>query len=73
MSEPQSEHIDNPETPDEQLFLAISHEAQRGSHGRRTIQFLVSVSNIPVTVLVDSGSSASFLATSIADQLSHLP
>jgi hypothetical protein len=56
-----------------QLFLAISHEAQQGSHGCLTIQFLGSVCNIAVTVLVDSGSSASFLATTIADQLIHLP
>jgi hypothetical protein len=43
-----------------------------GSSSRRTIQFLGSVANVAVTVLVDSGSSASFLAVSIADQLLQL-
>lgn len=36
-SDPQVDDKDSPDTPDEQLFLAISPEAQRGSHGCRTI------------------------------------
>jgi hypothetical protein len=73
VSEEQSDDIEATDTPDKQLFLPISSEAQRGSNGHHTIQFLGSIGNIPVIVLVDSGSSASFLATSIADQLPHLP
>jgi hypothetical protein len=63
---------DTPKAPEEQLFLAISHEAQMGSSSRRTIQFLGLVANVVVTMLVDSDSSASFLAASIADQLLQL-
>jgi hypothetical protein len=72
VSEEQYADIEAPEALDEQLFLAISHEAQQGSTGRCTIQFLSSINNISITVLVDSGSLASFLATSVADQLPHL-
>jgi hypothetical protein len=43
-----------------------------GSSTRRTIQFVGSVADVAVTVLVDSGSSTSFLAASIADQLLQL-
>ena len=61
------------ESPPEHLFVALSQDAQRGSQGRQTIQFLGSLQGLTVTVLVDSGSSASFLATSVASQLQHLP
>lgn len=56
----------------EQLFLAISHEAQLGASGRSAIQFLGTIDDITVTVLVDLGSSASFIAKSLADKLHHL-
>jgi hypothetical protein len=53
----------------EHLFLALSQDAQQGVQGRQTIQFLGSVQGLMVTVLVDSRSSASFLAESVASQL----
>lgn len=49
----------------EQILLALSHDAQMGSHSVRTIQFQGTVYGKPVVVLVDSGSSSSFLAASI--------
>jgi hypothetical protein len=72
MPDPSVEMTDTPDTSPEHLFLALSHAAQMGSQGRKTIQFRGSISGIPVTVLVDSGSSASFLAASVAAQLPHL-
>lgn len=63
---------ESPEAPPEQLFLALSHDAHRGAQGQRTIQFQGTIQGYPVAVLVDSGSSASFLAASVADQLSNL-
>jgi hypothetical protein len=57
----------------EQLLLALSHDARMGSHGHRTIRFHGSISGHPIVVLVDFGSLASFLATSIADCLPMLP
>ena len=62
--EPASEDTDE---PDEQLLLALSHDARMGSHGQRTIRFHGTVHGLSVVVLIDSGSSSSFLAASIAD------
>lgn len=56
----------NEEETTDQLLLALSHDAQMGSQGHQTIQFRGVVHGKPVVVLVDSGSSASFLAASIA-------
>ena len=63
----------SPDEPSEQLLLALSHDAHKGLAGSRTIQFQGCVHGIPVVVLVDSGSSASFLAAAIASKLPHLP
>lgn len=71
-SEPQEPDQDSPETPPEQLFLALSHDAQRGAQGCRTIQFQGTILGRPVAVLIDSGSSASFLVVSVADRFSQL-
>lgn len=60
------------EEPAEQILLALSRDAQMGSHSVRTIQFQGSIHGEPVVVLVDSGSSSSFLAASVVDQLPHL-
>lgn len=59
--------------PAEQILLALSYDAQTGSHSTNTIQFTGAIQGKPIVVLVDSGSSSSFLAASIADQLIHLP
>jgi len=60
--------VDQPE----HLFLALSSDALRGTRGRQTIQFHGTVQGLPVTVLIDFGSLASFLATSVAEQLPQL-
>lgn len=67
--EPTSEYTDE---PDEQFLLALSHDARMGSHGQRTIRFHGTVHGLAVVVLIDSGSSSSFLAASIADLLPQL-
>lgn len=48
--------------------MALSNDAQ----GHWTIQFQGTILGYPVAVLVDSGSSASFLAASVANQLPQL-
>jgi hypothetical protein len=63
---------DSPGDPPEQFFLALSLDALRGSRGRQTIQFQGVVHGQSVTILIDSGSSASSLAASIADRLPQL-
>lgn len=66
---------DSSELPDEsseQLLLALSHEARVGSQGPRTIQFHGEIQGHKIVVLVDSGSSASFLAASLAAQFPQL-
>lgn len=64
---------DSPETPTEQLLLALSHDARMGSHGHHTIRFHGNMVGHPIVVLVDSGSSASFLAASVAELFPHMP
>lgn len=50
------------ESTDEQLFLAISMAAIHGSHSTRTVQFQGSLMGQPALILIDSGSSASFIS-----------
>jgi predicted aspartyl protease len=67
-----TEPFTNTEPAPEQLLLALSHDAQMGSQGHRTIQFNGFVHGHAVVILVDSGSSASFIAASVAVKLSRL-
>lgn len=71
-SELPEEEQESPGESSEQLFLALSSDAQRGSHGRQTIQFNGSIHGLSITVLINPGSSASFLAASVAAQLPQL-
>jgi hypothetical protein len=52
--------------PDEQLCLALSKAASSGSSASRTIHFKGSIVGIPAILLIDSGSSTSFVSTAIA-------
>ena len=67
---------DSPEyqvtSPDasEELLLAISKAAVNGITASRTVKFLGSIQHIPVTVLLDSGSSTSFISCQLAAKLS---
>ncbi|CAD6222789.1 unnamed protein product [Miscanthus lutarioriparius] len=58
--------------PIEQVFLAISKSAVFGVPAARTIRLLGSMSDILVHILVDSGSSSSFINDTTAVQLHHL-
>lgn len=55
--------------PGEQLCLALSKAASGGTPASRTIHFQGSIGGIPAMLLVDSGSSTSFVSQSIAAQL----
>lgn len=59
------------ENSSEQLFLAISKSAVSGVPTARTIRFLGTIAGVPVQILVDSGSSSSFISISLAAQLRH--
>jgi hypothetical protein len=50
--------------------LAISKAALSGSTAPRTVKFNGSIQHKQVTMLLDSGSSSSFISTSLATQLS---
>jgi hypothetical protein len=54
----------------EQLFLALSKEASSGVEGPRTMKLQGSVQGKDILILVDSGSSHTFLSTHIAAELS---
>jgi len=55
-----------------QVFLALSQCALTGSSAPRTVQFSGTVQGLPVHILLDSGSSTSFISESVAAQLSQV-
>ncbi|WVZ82304.1 hypothetical protein U9M48_029580 [Paspalum notatum var. saurae] len=61
-----------PEQESEQLFMALSKAAVTGASGPRTMQFSGLIQGISIRILIDSGSTHSFLADSIAIQLSGI-
>ncbi|CAD6218216.1 unnamed protein product [Miscanthus lutarioriparius] len=63
--------LDSNSALDEQLCLALSKAASSGSAAARTIRFQGSIGGIPAILLLDSGSSTSFLSTELAEQLSQ--
>ncbi|CAD6230095.1 unnamed protein product [Miscanthus lutarioriparius] len=60
-------------TAPEQLFLAISSAVTSGAPAYSTIQFVDTLGGIPVTILLDSGSTSSFVSESLVMQLSSQP
>ena len=58
--------------PTEQVFLAISKSAVSGVPTACTIRLLGSMSGILVHILVDSGSSSSFISNTTTVKLHHL-
>jgi len=64
-----AESSDDP--PTEQVFLAISKYVVSRVPAARTIRLLGSMSGIPVHVLVESGSSSSFISNTTAAKLDH--
>jgi hypothetical protein len=52
-----------------QLFVALSAEALAGADGPRTMCFEGAIHAIPLLILVDSGSSHSFISSKIAAKL----
>ncbi|WVZ53785.1 hypothetical protein U9M48_004681 [Paspalum notatum var. saurae] len=55
---------------EEQVFLALSEAAVTGSEPPRTLRLWGQIQSIPILILIDSGSSSTFLSQKIADQLS---
>ena len=58
--------------PDEQIFLAISKAAVLGTASARTVRFTGSLMGQPVHILLDSGSSSSFVNSAVAAQLTNV-
>jgi len=58
--------------PADQLLLAISSDAMTGNRGARTMLFYGDIQSVPVKVLIDSGSTTSFISQAIVDQLQLL-
>lgn len=54
---------------DAQLSLILSKEAISGSEGPRTMRFMGSIGEHQLQILVDSGSTHTFLSQAMADQL----
>lgn len=62
-----SSDMDSPDT--EHIFLAISKFATTGVFAPRTVCLLGHIQQLPIQVLVDSGSSSSFINESVVTQL----
>lgn len=62
----------NTNGPNEQLLMESSKTALTGSQAPRTVKFKGYIQDKVVSVLVDSGSSSSFISTSIATHLSNV-
>jgi len=60
----------SPDSASEQLFLALSKSAWSGQVGSRTMKFSGSIQHQIVSVLVDSGSSSSFISAALSQKLS---
>lgn len=59
--------------PEEQAFLCLSVEAFAGTTGTETLQFQGLSHQIAVSILVDSGSSASFISEHLLAKLPPKP
>jgi hypothetical protein len=53
----------------EHLFLALSTDAVGGTEGPRSMRLMGSIQNRPMSILIDSGSSHTFISQRLADQL----
>jgi hypothetical protein len=65
-----SSSLDSPAEHYEQVFLALSKSAVSGAPAPRTIQFTGVIEGLPISILIDSGSSSSFISDRIVRQLS---
>lgn len=65
-----SSDVSDLSTPEDYLCLAISKAAVSGAPAPRTVQFLESIQGLPLTILIDSGSTSSFISETLAKQLS---
>jgi hypothetical protein len=57
---------------DEQCCLALSKAAADGCHSSYTIRLQGSIAGLPAILLIDSGSSSSFISSKLASQLPHI-
>jgi hypothetical protein len=55
---------------EEQLFLLLSQETMSPQRSSKTLKFEGTIQGVQVTILVDSGSSHSFLSSNISQSLS---
>lgn len=60
------------EEQEQQAFLAISQSAVTGAVAARTVRFSGTVQGLVMQMLLDSGSSSSFISESLAAQLKNL-
>ena len=62
--------MDSDSHQSEQLFLALSKIVVSGAPAPRTIQFKGTLEGLPLNILIDPGSSSSFVSDHIVKQLS---
>jgi hypothetical protein len=70
---PETEQLNCPSSDYPQqdlLFMAVSKDVVAGTEGPRTMQLQGSIQKFPMSILVDSGSSHTFISKRLADHLS---
>lgn len=63
---------DNPDSDSDESLLCLSVAAATGGQHKKTMKILGSINNQKVLILLDSGSSSSFISSNLAHQL-NLP
>lgn len=71
LEDPPSDHSSDVSSDDEQVF-ALSQCAAMGVQGKKTIKINGLVNNQEILILIDSGSSSTFINESIAAALKLL-
>jgi hypothetical protein len=72
---PDKDHTATPSEPtteEPQVFLAISQSAVTGSKAPRTVRFSGSIQGLSLKMLLDSGSSSSFISETVAAKLQNI-
>lgn len=70
--QPEEPELSVDEEVGDHVFLALSQCAINGTPSPKTVRLIGAIQGFAVTVLLDSGSSTSFITGSFASQLPHI-
>jgi hypothetical protein len=71
LEEDLSKPSDNNSNSSDEEVLALSVEAMQGVQGKKTMRLQGRITNTEILILVDSGSTSTFISTAMANKLSY--